>query len=185
MLSSPTSLFIVVQAVQIGSMQHGRPWCRHANLNPKPQDLIVWRACLCWVSLQTKLNFVMQHLLIRWRRKASAPEQGRCAWRQAPNEDSLCYRELYEEWQKRYNVVVVTSTRDTFQEMFDNDDTLAYEPGTTAAVIMCGGDEEAEAAAREVCLLYLCLTMWSTFAGHEHAEGVIERSCHANMTCCT
>ena len=90
---------------------------------------------------------------------SSAPEQGYCHWRQAPNEDSLCYRELYEEWQKRYNVVVVTSTRDTFQEMFDNDDTLAYEPGTTAAVVMCGGDEEAEAAAREVRLLCFCLMM--------------------------
>ena len=85
--------------------------------------------------------------------------------RQAPNEDSLCYRELYEEWQKRYNVVVVTSTRDTFQEMFDNDDTLAYEPGTTAAVIMCGGDEEAEAAAREVCLLYFCLVLLKHVCG--------------------
>lgn len=26
-----------------------------------------------------------------------------------------------------------------------------YEPATTAAVVLCGGDEEAEAAAAEVC----------------------------------
>lgn len=69
---------------------------------------------------------------------------------QARNEDSLCYKELYEEWRERYNVVVATSTRDTFQEMFDDDDTLAYEPSTTAAIVLCGGDEEAEAAALEV-----------------------------------
>ena len=56
-------------------------------------------------------------------------------------------------------MVVVTSTRETFQEMFDNDDTLAYEPATTAAVVMCGGDEEAEAAAREVRSLHCaCMT---------------------------
>lgn len=34
--------------------------------------------------------------------------------------------------------------------MFDNDDTLAYEPASTAAVILTGGDEEAEAAALAV-----------------------------------
>lgn len=60
------------------------------------------------------------------------------------------FRDLYDEWRARHNVIVATSTRDTFQEMFDDDDTLAYEPNTTAAVIMCGGDEEAEAAALEV-----------------------------------
>lgn len=69
---------------------------------------------------------------------------------QAPNEDALCYRELYDEWRERFNVVVQTSTRDSFQDMFDDDDTLAYEPNTTAAVVLCGGDEEAEAAALQV-----------------------------------
>jgi hypothetical protein len=34
--------------------------------------------------------------------------------------------------------------------MFDDDDTLAYEPATTAAVILTGGDAEAEAAALAV-----------------------------------
>ena len=45
---------------------------------------------------------------------------------------------------------MVTSTRDTFQGMFDDDDTLAYEPASTAAIILTGGDEEAEAAALAV-----------------------------------
>lgn len=35
--------------------------------------------------------------------------------------------------------------------MFDDDDTLMYEPETTAALIFTGGDEEAEEAALEVC----------------------------------
>ena len=35
-------------------------------------------------------------------------------------------------------------------EMFDNDDTLTYEPSQTAAIVLTGGDEEAEAAALEV-----------------------------------
>ena len=34
--------------------------------------------------------------------------------------------------------------------MFDDDNTLAYEPESTGAVILTGGDEEAEAAALEV-----------------------------------
>ena len=34
--------------------------------------------------------------------------------------------------------------------MFDDDNTLAYEPSQTAAIILTGGDEEAEKAAREV-----------------------------------
>ena len=34
--------------------------------------------------------------------------------------------------------------------MFDDDNTLAYEPESTAAIILTGGDEEAEAAALEV-----------------------------------
>lgn len=41
-------------------------------------------------------------------------------------------------------------------DMFDDDDTLMYEPALTAAVIMTGDDEEAEKAALEVqrhCLL--------------------------------
>ena len=36
--------------------------------------------------------------------------------------------------------------------MFDDDDTLEYEPAQTAAIILTGGDEEAEMAAMEVRL---------------------------------
>ena len=69
---------------------------------------------------------------------------------QAPNQEALCYKDRYEEWEQQYACKVVTSTRDTFQDMFDDDNTLAYEPESTAAVILTGGDEEAEAAALEV-----------------------------------
>lgn len=47
-------------------------------------------------------------------------------------------------------VRVVTSTRETFGEMFDFDDELAYDPVETAVLILTGGagaDEEAEAEA--------------------------------------
>lgn len=69
---------------------------------------------------------------------------------QAPNQEALCYKDRYEEWEQKYCCKVITSTRDTFQDMFDDDNTLAYEPESTAAVILCGSDEEAEAAALEV-----------------------------------
>ena len=45
---------------------------------------------------------------------------------------------------------MVTSTRETFIEMFDNDDSLEYEPSATVAVVLTGQDEEAEEAALEV-----------------------------------
>lgn len=73
-----------------------------------------------------------------------------CARAQAPNQDALCFRDELEEWGERYHCRVVTSTRDSFQDMFDDDDTLAYEPASTAAVILTGGDAEAEAAALAV-----------------------------------
>ncbi|EFN60149.1 expressed protein [Chlorella variabilis] len=69
----------------------------------------------------------------------------------APNEAALCYKDKYEEWGERYGVKVITSTRNSFSDMFDDDETLMYEPDTTAAIILTGGDEEAEAAAAEVC----------------------------------
>lgn len=43
-------------------------------------------------------------------------------------------------------------------DMFDDDDTLMYEPALTAAVIMTGDDEEAEKAALEV---RRCAGSWS------------------------
>lgn len=69
----------------------------------------------------------------------------------APNEALLLYRELFGEWQEKYSVQVITSTRDTFTDMFDNDDTLMYDPATTAAVVVTGMEEEAEEAALEAC----------------------------------
>lgn len=69
---------------------------------------------------------------------------------QAPNRDSLCFKDLYEEWEAQHNCKVVYGTRETFMDLFDNDDTLMYEPETTAAIILTGGDEEAELAALEV-----------------------------------
>ena len=47
---------------------------------------------------------------------------------QAPNQEALCYKDRYEEWEQQYACKVVTSTRDSFQDMFDDDNTLAYEP---------------------------------------------------------
>ncbi|PRW60867.1 hypothetical protein C2E21_1253 [Chlorella sorokiniana] len=69
----------------------------------------------------------------------------------APNEAALCYKGLWEEWAETYGVQVITSTRDTFSDMFDDDQTLMYDPDTTAAIILTGGDQEAEDAAAEVC----------------------------------
>jgi hypothetical protein len=56
-------------------------------------------------------------------------------------------------------VRVVTSTRETFAEMFDFDDGLEYDPAETAAIILTGGGEAGageeagadEAGARAAC----------------------------------
>lgn len=69
----------------------------------------------------------------------------------APNEAAFCYKELFEVWERDFGVKVITSTRDTFSDMFDDDDTLMYEPGSTAGIILTGGDLEAEEAAEQVC----------------------------------
>ena len=69
---------------------------------------------------------------------------------QAPNKEALLFQDRYAEWQDVHKCTAVTSTRDTFIEMFDNDDTLEYEPAQTAALILTGGDEEAEQSALEV-----------------------------------
>lgn len=67
----------------------------------------------------------------------------------APNEMSLCYRDELDAW-KEAGAGVVTGTS-SFQDMFDDDDTFAYTPEYTGAIILTGGNEEAEAAAREAC----------------------------------
>ena len=85
---------------------------------------------------------------------------------QAPNQEALCYKDRYEEWEQKYCCKVITSTRDTFQDMFDDDNTLAYEPESTAAVILCGSDEEAEAAAFQV-------RKFSLKGNHSHCWGEV------------
>ncbi|KAL3160982.1 hypothetical protein ABBQ38_009372 [Trebouxia sp. C0009 RCD-2024] len=69
----------------------------------------------------------------------------------APNQEAFCFQNLYSKWEQDHRCKVITSTRSTFMDMFDDDDTLMYEPALTAAVIMTGDDEEAEKAALEVC----------------------------------
>jgi hypothetical protein len=56
---------------------------------------------------------------------------------QAPNEAALCYKERYEEWGRRYNVRVITSTRDSFSDMFDDDETLMWAALRTLRVLSC------------------------------------------------
>eukprot|EP00891_Asterochloris_glomerata_P006684 jgi/Astpho2/6684/e_gw1.00101.62.1_t len=77
----------------------------------------------------------------------------RMYYRVRPHAATLCFKHLYGEWEQKHGCKVITSTRDTFEEMFDNDDTLTYEPSSTAAIILTGNDEEgeeAEKAAAEV-----------------------------------
>jgi hypothetical protein len=70
----------------------------------------------------------------------------------APNKASMMYQDEYDEFEGKYGVKVFTSTRDTFQEMFDEDYTLVYEPEATAAVILTGREpNEAEEEALEAC----------------------------------
>lgn len=66
----------------------------------------------------------------------------------APNKASLCFENEFDQWQETYGIHVFTSTRDSFQDMFDDDNTLVYEPEGTAAIILTGkepNDEEEEA----------------------------------------
>ncbi|KIZ07524.1 hypothetical protein MNEG_0437 [Monoraphidium neglectum] len=67
-----------------------------------------------------------------------------------PNEAAVCFRERFEAWKELGNVRVEVTTRG-FGDAFDGDMSLLYDPDSTAAIILVGGDEEAEAAAREVC----------------------------------
>ncbi len=74
---------------------------------------------------------------------------------QAQTDDALCFKEQYPEWEERFGCKVTTAARDSFQDMFDDDATLEYEPATTAAIILTGGDPEAEKAARKVRLSFV------------------------------
>lgn len=70
----------------------------------------------------------------------------------APNKASTCFANEFESWAEEYGVTVMVSTRDTFQEMFDDDDTLVYDPEGTAAIILTGNDANAmEEDALEAC----------------------------------
>ena len=70
----------------------------------------------------------------------------------APNKASTCFANEFESWAEEYGVTVMVSTRDTFQEMFDDDDTLVYDPEGTAAIILTGNDaNEMEEDAIEAC----------------------------------
>ena len=57
-----------------------------------------------------------------------------CSCIQAPNEDSFAFRTQFEDWEK-LGCKVITTTG-SFQEAFDDDDTLVYEPEESAAVIL-------------------------------------------------
>jgi hypothetical protein len=48
-------------------------------------------------------------------------------------------------------VRVRVSTRDSYADMFDGDDELEYDPATTAAIVVTGGDGEATADALAAC----------------------------------
>lgn len=75
---------------------------------------------------------------------------------QAPNQEALCFQNLYQEWEEKHGCKIITSTRGTFMDMFDDDDTLVYEPAMTGAIILTGDDDEAEKAALEARLLPPC-----------------------------
>jgi hypothetical protein len=72
----------------------------------------------------------------------------------APTQRAVAWGEgAFDAWGAANNgkVRVVVSTRETFSEMFDFDDALAYDPAETAVLILTGGpgeDEEAEAEGR-------------------------------------
>lgn len=61
------------------------------------------------------------------------------------------------EWRTKLGVHVVTTTQ-SFQDAFDDDNSLTYSPEYTGALILVDGDEEAEKAALEVCVLCVCAT---------------------------
>ena len=60
---------------------------------------------------------------------------------QVPNEASACYRQLYPQWaalaaEPHGCELEVVQTRQSFGRAFDDDDTLAYSPEYTAAIIL-------------------------------------------------
>lgn len=55
---------------------------------------------------------------------------------QAPNDASFVFSDQFERWQDELHVSVVASTS-SFQDTFDDDDTLMYDPEYTGAIILC------------------------------------------------
>jgi NAD(P)H-flavin reductase len=53
----------------------------------------------------------------------------------APNRASLCLTDRFNDWADQLNVAVVTTTNG-FMDAWDGDDTLVYDPETTAAIIL-------------------------------------------------
>lgn len=68
----------------------------------------------------------------------------------AQNQASVCFADELDSWKELYGVNVIVSTRDSFQDMFDDDDTLLYDPETTAAIVLTGGENEEDAV--EACV---------------------------------
>ena len=55
----------------------------------------------------------------------------------APNKASMCYKDEYPEWEKNANKKMrVFTTTSTLADAFDEDDTFAYEPTNTCAIIL-------------------------------------------------
>lgn len=53
----------------------------------------------------------------------------------APNRASLALTEKFDGWAERYNVTVVPTTAG-FMDAWDEDDSLVYDPATTAAIVL-------------------------------------------------
>lgn len=52
-----------------------------------------------------------------------------------PYRTSLCLTERWDQWQEQYGVQVVPTTA-SFSDAWDGDDTLVYDPDSTAAFIL-------------------------------------------------
>lgn len=64
-----------------------------------------------------------------------------------PNQESVCYKHLFEEWESKHGVKTVLTTS-SFQDAFDDDDELEYDPETTGIIIL--GDEDTCAEVYEL-----------------------------------
>ena len=98
-----------------------------------------------------------------------------CGGEQAPTENAICFKELFSVWEQQYACKVITAMRDSFQDMFDDDATLEYEPATTAAIILTGGDAEAEKAALKVSSASWMMVLADTYhqthiLGYPHTD---------------